>query len=77
MRAYERVRWEAFRNEVIQLDDGVCVCCKRGVTDGVVLQVHHKEYIAGRERWDYPSGSSALLPGCVPDLGSGYIQQRC
>jgi hypothetical protein len=65
MKAYERVRWEAFRNEVIQLDGGVCVHCKRGVADGVVLQVHHKEYIAGKERWDYPYNlCETLCRGC-------------
>lgn len=51
---YRSGDWARFRAEVIRIDDGVCRKCGRGEKDGVVLQVHHKEYIPGHKPWEYP-----------------------
>lgn len=58
--------WEQFRQAVIEMDGGKCVRCARSPADGgVVLQVHHKEYIRGRELWDYPTSMcETLCRGC-------------
>lgn len=54
MRRYQRREWHRFRSEVIELDGGVCVRCKRGPLEGAVLQVHHREYLPGKMPWEYP-----------------------
>lgn len=50
---YASEKWANFRAKVIALDGGECVACGRSVSDGVVLQVHHKLYISGRKPWEY------------------------
>lgn len=78
-------RWNKFRLEVIELDGGVCVRCGKGTHEGVVLQVHHKEYINGRLPWDYPYEScETLCKGChaaehgkiPPKTGWTYIGEE-
>ena len=65
MRRYQRQEWRRFRAEVIELDGGVCVKCKRGPLEGAVLQVHHKEYLPGRMPWEYPYElCETLCKGC-------------
>lgn len=65
MRAYDKKAWEAFRAQIIELDGGKCVRCTRRPSDGVVLQVHHKQYLPGRPLWDYPTGQcETLCSGC-------------
>lgn len=65
MRHYRRKDWNKYRNEVIELDGGVCVRCKRNPSQGVVLQVHHKEYLSGKLPWEYPYKScETLCKGC-------------
>lgn len=79
---YADKQWAAFREQVIELDGGVCVECGRGRPDGVALQVHHKHYISGRKPWQYdPSDCETLCQGCHarehgeirPDSGWEYI----
>ena len=58
-------RWERFRDEVIELDGEKCVRCQKSREQGATLHVHHKEYIAGHEYWDYPPGMcETLCAGC-------------
>ena len=65
MKFYHRAEWRAFRKEIIRLHDGICHRCSRGPTDGVILQVHHKIYIAGRLPWQYrPEECETLCRGC-------------
>jgi len=65
MKQYRSSDWDIFRKEVIELDGGACVECKRTVKDEVVLQVHHKEYIKGKLPWEYPYNScETLCKGC-------------
>jgi hypothetical protein len=54
MRHYHRKNWQNFRREVIELDGGICVSCKRGPLEGAVLQIHHKRYLPGKLPWEYP-----------------------
>lgn len=64
MNLYNHADWSRFRAEVIRLDGDRCVRCSRGHGD-VVLQVHHKRYIAGRRPWEYPhSECETLCKGC-------------
>lgn len=49
---YADEKWAAFRERVIVLDGGECVSCGRSRSGGVVLQVHHKQYVKGRKPWE-------------------------
>jgi len=51
---YRNQKWINFREEVIELDGGVCVQCGKSRASGSVLQVHHKRYRKEKEPWDYP-----------------------
>ncbi len=60
-----KLKWEQFRREVIELDGGNCVRCGKAREDGAILHVHHKQYIDGREYWDYPiEMMETLCAGC-------------
>jgi hypothetical protein len=61
MKPYSHARWHLYREEVIKLDGGRCVRCRRGRADGAVLQAHHKAYVSGRMPWDsFRDGSYRL-----------------
>jgi hypothetical protein len=47
-------QWKKFREEVFELDGGVCIRCGRNLNDEKIFHVHHKEYIQGRLPWEYP-----------------------
>lgn len=65
MNLYTRADWVAFREAVIKLDGGRCLRCFRSRADGVVLQVHHKHYVAGRKPWEYTYDEcETLCRGC-------------
>lgn len=65
MNLYTRADWVAFRETFIKLDGGRCLRCMRSRADGVVLQVHHKRYIAGRKPWEYDyADCETLCRGC-------------
>lgn len=63
---YRHQEWVKFRADVIKLYDGRCLKCQRSpYADGIVLQVHHKEYFPGRKPWEYErSECVALCKGC-------------
>lgn len=65
MTPYDSKTWKSFRDEVISLDGEACSICGRTQKDGVVLQVHHKQYIRGFKPWEYPLELCATLcRGC-------------
>jgi hypothetical protein len=65
MKQYRKNDWAVFRKEIIELDGGVCKKCNRSESDGVILQVHHKEYIRGKLPWEYPyQMCETLCKGC-------------
>jgi hypothetical protein len=65
MKGYTRADWFKFRDDVIKLHGGCCVTCGRGGEGGVVLQVHHKHYVAGRLPWQYAYDECEVLcRGC-------------
>ena len=63
---YRKKNWKEYQAEIIELDGGACRRCGRTAAgDGVVLQVHHKKYVAGRKAWEYPpSDCETLCKGC-------------
>ena len=54
MQNYHSKDWASFRSEVFRLDNHTCTKCGRKSSDGIILQVHHKEYIQGHKPWEYP-----------------------
>lgn len=65
MNTYSHPEWARFREEVINLDGGRCLRCDRSRTDGAVLQVHHRSYLAGRRPWEYArTECETLCKGC-------------
>jgi 5-methylcytosine-specific restriction endonuclease McrA len=42
-------RWEKKRLEILYRDNNICQQCGDSGN-----QIHHKEYLMGREPWDYP-----------------------
>lgn len=65
MNLYRSAEWSAFRRQVILLDGGACNRCGVLESSGAVLQVHHKQYFAGRLPWQYPFQlCEALCKGC-------------
>jgi hypothetical protein len=84
MKGYRNKNWFEFRKEIIELDGGACTVCKKTEADGVVLQVHHKQYIKGLGAWEYPPNlCETLCKGChaaehgiiPPKFGWSYIGQ--
>lgn len=82
---YTNTEWKAFRDEVIELDGGRCRSCRRGVVDGVILQVHHKQYFAKKLPWNYRySDCETLCKGCHaavhgiirPKVGWDYVGEE-
>lgn len=64
MEGYTKADWHAFRTEMIKLHGGQCSTCGRGEPE-VVLQVHHKHYVAGRLPWQYGyEECEVLCRGC-------------
>jgi len=64
MQGYQSKNWQAFRREVIELDGNRCNQCQRDETE-VVLQVHHRKYIAGRLPWQYDyQDCETMCRGC-------------
>ena len=65
MDLYKSSDWKRFRDQVVQLDGGICSNCGRGKEENVVLHVHHKTYIRGRKPWEYSfENCIALCAGC-------------
>jgi hypothetical protein len=65
MNNYRHADWLKFRAEVIKLHGGQCARCSRSPDDGVVLQVHHRDYVFGRKPWEYGhTECEALCKGC-------------
>lgn len=57
-------KWFEFADKVKRRDGFSCVKCGRG-GDGVILQVHHDNYVEGRMPWEYPiSSCHTLCSGC-------------
>jgi 5-methylcytosine-specific restriction endonuclease McrA len=65
MNPYRSSEWNAFRSQVICLDNDCCVRCGRGEPDRVVFHVHHKTYLPGKLPWQYPFElCETLCAGC-------------
>jgi hypothetical protein len=69
-------RWQKKRLEILERDNYSCNDCGTGLNGGKTLHVHHKEYIFGKDPWDYSEENFiTLCEGChaarhniVPDL---------
>lgn len=61
---YSHREWIKFREEGIRLDSGRCARCSRSRPE-VILQLHHRIYIAGKKPWEYDySDCETLCKGC-------------
>lgn len=61
MSNYHKQSWKVFRDSIIELNGNECSVCGK-TSDETVLQVHHKNYIAGRMPWEY--GMDDLITIC-------------
>lgn len=65
MKSYRSVEWKKFYAEVIKLHENRCAKCLRSKSKDIILQVHHKQYIRGRDPWDYRYDECEVLcKGC-------------
>jgi len=65
-------RWQKKRLEIFQRDDWGCVRCQN---DKITLHIHHKEYIAGKDPWEYlDSDLETLCELCHAKENSKIIQ---
>lgn len=85
IKPYHNVLWRDYREEILFIDGYKCVQCGKTKSDGVVLQIHHKEYIPGRKPWEYPFKlCETLCKGChaaehghiMPKYGWEYLGYR-
>lgn len=66
---YRLPKWREFRAEMLERDAYMCSRCKRSQETGVVLQIHHKLYIAARKPWEYQyNDCEVLCRGCHGEL---------
>lgn len=62
---YDATAWFLFRSDAIEIANGCCERCSRLEGVGIILQVHHKEYIRGHKPWEYDhSQCEVLCKGC-------------
>lgn len=61
-------RWQKKRLEVLDAADWACEVCGDAQT---TLHVHHKQYIKGREPWEYDKDQLAALCKCCHDTTHG------
>ncbi|HRQ17741.1 MAG TPA: hypothetical protein PL085_11740 [Agriterribacter sp.] len=52
-------RWQRKKTEILLRDNFTCKCCGDTTTQ---LEVHHVEYFAGKQPWEYPD--EMLLTTC-------------
>lgn len=65
MNPYRSKEWNAFREEVMRLDNFQCVECGRTKADGVIFHIHHKSYQDGKLPWEYDFDQcETLCAGC-------------
>lgn len=61
---YSNPEWQRFAARVKERDGNLCTTCYRSDPD-VILQVHHKLYIKGRQPWEYSLDDCiTLCKGC-------------
>lgn len=51
---YRDSRWQRKRLEVMERDGWKCRSCGKGKDDGILLNVHHINYVSGAKPWEYP-----------------------
>lgn len=62
---YRLVEWRTFREALLERAGYCCCVCGLSLTEGAVLQVHHRRYIKGRMPWEYAqSDCDVLCKGC-------------
>lgn len=57
-------RWQQMKSSIQIRDEFTCQKCKRDrhtLPPGVMLHVHHRHYLTGRDPWDYPDNLLVLL----------------
>ena len=54
MDKYKLFQWKEYRQTIIKRDNFACVKCGRELSEGAILQVHHKYYMPDKKIWEYP-----------------------
>ena len=54
-------RWQEKRLETLKDANWECEDCNKGKNDGISLHVHHRQYIRGRNPWEYDRSQLAVL----------------
>lgn len=66
---YSKPLWETFAKRIRSSRGNACQVCKR---TGVMTQVHHVAYEAGKKPWEYPDEDVVLL--CEPCHSQLHVQ---
>ncbi len=62
---YRSRDWKIVREQVFKIDRYICQKCFRSRSDGITLQVHHKQYFKNKKPWDYPLNLlETICKGC-------------
>lgn len=85
LKKYKEKEWFKFKEKIFELDNYTCVKCNRSrKKDGIILQVHHKEYIKDKKPWEYDINFCETLCKCchAEEHGkimpqSGWIYDEC
>jgi hypothetical protein len=67
--------WQKKRLVILERDNFSCLQCGDGIKNNVTLQVHHKQYIFGREPWDYDDSNFETL--CTPCHRKRHTKPDC
>ena len=74
LKDYRALSWRKKKEEIFLRDYYTCQYCHRSVSEGVILQVHHRCYINNCHAWEYPNcvlitickGCHAAKHGIIP-----------
>ena len=65
-------RWQEMREHIFGRDHYTCRLCHRRQETDVILVLHHRAYLKGKEPWDYPNEYLITLCNECHEAEHGY-----